>query len=219
MASMLLAGLSVLLIGDSHLSMPTYLIHSLHDGLTEQGAAVHSLAACGVPASDWTRIAPATCGAERIGKAAPTMSGPGSKTTPIKDLVAADHAKLVIVVMGDTMAGYKSDFPKVWIWQQVTALTKEIAKTGAACVWVGPAWGTEGGAFGKTFARAQQMSTMLSTTVAPCLYVDSLKFSKQGEWPTSDGQHFTAAGYDLWGKSILKTILDSSTVKDLIPAK
>jgi len=219
MASALLAGLTVLVIGDSHLSMPTYLIKSLHDGLMQQGAQVHSLAACGVPAGDWVRSVSATCGAERIGKAAPITVGKEAKTTPIKDVVVADQAKLVIVVMGDTMAGYKQDFPKVWIWQQVTALTKEIAKTGASCMWVGPAWGTEGGSFGKNFARVQQMSTLLASTVAPCEYIDSLKFSKQGQWPTSDGQHFTAAGYDLWGSEIVKSVLASTVVKNLANSK
>ena len=219
MASVLLAGLTVLVIGDSHLSMPTYLIKSLHDGLMQQGAQVHSLAACGVPAGDWVRAVPATCGADRVGKAAPTTVGKEAKTTPIKDLVAADKAKLVIVVMGDTMAGYKQDFPKVWIWQQVTTLSKEIAKTGASCVWVGPAWGTEGGPFGKNFARVQQMSNLLASTVAPCEYIDSLKFSKQGQWPTSDGQHFTAAGYDLWGSEIVKNVLTSTVVKNLTTSK
>ena len=73
MASALLAGLTVLVIGDSHLSMPTYLIRSLHDGITQQGAQVHSLAACGIPAGDWVNLAPATCGAERVGMETPTI--------------------------------------------------------------------------------------------------------------------------------------------------
>ncbi|MEI8399754.1 MAG: SGNH/GDSL hydrolase family protein [Alcaligenaceae bacterium] len=219
MVSELLAGLAVLVIGDSHLSLPTYLIRSLHDGLVQQGAQVHSIAACGVTAGDWVRAVPATCGAERVGKEKPIIIGKDAKTTPIKDLVAADQAKLVIVVMGDTMAGYKQDFPKVWIWQQVTALTKEIAKTGASCLWVGPAWGTEGGSFGKNFARAQQLSNFLASTVAPCEYIDSLKFSKQGQWPTSDGQHFTAVGYDLWGSEIVKSALASTVVKNLTSRK
>lgn len=219
MTSALLAGLTVLVIGDSHLSMPTYLIRSLHEGLLEQGAQVHSLAACGVTAGDWVRSVPATCGAERTGNAAPTMVGKSAQTTPVKLLVSADKANLVVVVMGDTMAGYKQELPKVWIWQQVTALTKEIEKTGAACMWVGPSWGTEGGPYGKNFARVQQLSTLLASTVAPCEYIDSLKFSKRGQWPTSDGQHYTAAGYNLWGSEIVKSVLASTVVKNLTSQK
>ena len=209
----------MLVIGDSHLSKPDYLIKSLHDELSRQGAVVHSVSACGASAADWLGSVKMVCGAERIGNGPVTLVVQNASTRPVKPLIAADKAKLVIVVMGDTMAGYKQDFPKVWIWQQVTALTKEIAKTGASCMWVGPAWGTEGGPFGKNFARVQQMSNLLATTVAPCEYIDSLKFSKQGQWPTSDGQHFTAAGYDLWGSEIVKNVLASTVVKNLANSK
>jgi len=38
MSSLLLAGLTVLVIGDSHLASDGYLISTLHDGLMQQGA-------------------------------------------------------------------------------------------------------------------------------------------------------------------------------------
>jgi len=38
--------------------------------------------------------------------------------------------------------------------------------------------------------------------VAPCTYIDSLTFSKPGEWGTTDGQHFTVAGYKSWANAI-----------------
>jgi lysophospholipase L1-like esterase len=71
-----------------------------------------------------------------------------------------------------------------------------------SCVWVGPAWGTEGGKFNKTYARAKEMSGYLSEIVAPCTYIDSLSLSKPGEWGTIDGQHFDGAGYKSWGSAI-----------------
>ncbi|WP_269759811.1 hypothetical protein [Variovorax sp. E3] len=63
-----IAGLSILIIGDSHLSQPDYLMSSLHDGLQRQGAKVHSIGVCGVQPYDWTVSKAASCGsAERIG--------------------------------------------------------------------------------------------------------------------------------------------------------
>ena len=38
--------------------------------------------------------------------------------------------------------------------------------------------------------------------MAPCTYIDSLTFSKPGEWITTDGQHFTIDGYQKWAKAI-----------------
>ena len=194
MASSLLAGLTILMIGDSHLATPDYLIKSLHDNLVQQGAQVHSLGICGANAGDWLKATPGTCGgAERRGTEKPVVLGSKAATRPIGDLIKADKPDLVVVVMGDTMASYtKPAFPKAWLWQQTTSFAKEIANTGAKCVWVGPNWGTEGGKYGKTYARVELTSKFLAANVAPCDYVDSLKFSKQGEWATVDGQHLTA---------------------------
>jgi hypothetical protein len=109
----------------------------------------------------------------------------------------------VVLVIGDTMASYdKPVFPKAWAWQSVTSLTKAIAETGTKCVWVGPAWGKEGGMYKKNDARTKLMSQFLQANVAPCTYVDSLQMSKPGEWVTTDGQHFTVAGYKAWAAGI-----------------
>lgn len=194
------------MIGDSHLSKPNYLIKSLHEELARDGATVHTLSACGSVPSDWLSSVPMVCGAERVGKGPITSFGQDAHTQPIKALIAADKPKLVVVVMGDTMGGYKKEFAKAWAWQQVSTLTKEIASTGAACVWVGPPWGSEGGQFGKTFARVQMVSNFLAANVAPCLYVDSLKLSKPGGWTTVDGQHLDTAGYQAWGSAVAKAI-------------
>jgi len=213
MIANMLLGAAVLMIGDSHISKPDYLIGPLHDELTRQGAVVHSLAACGVVADDWLHSVKALCGAERIGKGAVTLVGRDASTRPVKTLVAADKTQLVIVVMGDTMAGYKSEFPRAWAWQQVSSLSKEIASTGAACIWVGPAWGSEGGQYGKTYARVKVMSDFLAANVAPCRYIDSLKLSKPGVWPTVDGQHFTTAAYLSWSQGIARAMADLPALK------
>ena len=41
MAASLLTGLTILMIGDSHLATPDYLIGTLQDGLVQQGAKSH----------------------------------------------------------------------------------------------------------------------------------------------------------------------------------
>ncbi|CAM3615055.1 Cell division protein FtsQ [Bordetella sputigena] len=212
-----LAGLSILIIGDSHMTVPTHLISTLHDDLVQQGAHVHSLGICGANAGDWTKVTTGTCGgAERIDKGQIKVLGANPQTTPIKQLIANDKPNIVMIVMGDTMAAYdKPDFPKTWVWQQVTALTGDIAATNTACIWIGPAWGSEGGKFGKTFARVKLMSSFLAANVAPCAYIDSLNFSKPGQWGTVDGQHFTAPGYKQWGDAITKAVLDLPMVKGM----
>jgi len=217
MTATILAGLTVLIIGDSHLASPNYLIKTLHDDLINQGAAVHSIGVCGANPGDWIVASPAgKCGgADRMGENPLTLMGQSVSTTPIKTLIAKDKPNLVLVVMGDTMANYKQTFSRAWAWQEVTALTQEISTTKTACAWVGPAWGTEGGKFGKTYARAQQMSTFLATNVAPCTFIDSLSMSKPGAWATKDGQHFTDMGYEEWGKAIAKSVTELPISKNL----
>lgn len=212
MTSSLFAGLSILIIGDSHMATPNYLIGSLHDDLIRKGANVHSIGICGANAGDWLKVTPGgSCGAaERRGKAPATALAGKVNTTPIKELIGKEKPDLVLIVIGDTMAGYeKQSFPKAWIWQQTTGLTKAIAQTGTQCAWVGPSWGTEGGKYGKTYAKVKQMSSFLSANVAPCSYVDSLKFSTPGQWSTTDGQHLNVQGYQKWGLAISGALEDA----------
>lgn len=204
-----LVGLSILIIGDSHLSDPTYLISTLQDDLLRQGAKVHSIGVCGVQPADWTVSVNGKCGgAERIGSRPPVVTvGSQAHTTPVTQLIQQERPNLVLVIMGDTMAAYQqSDFPMNWAWQQVTTLTGAIAGTGTRCAWVGPAWGQEGGKFGKTYARAEVMSQFLAANVAPCTFIDSQRMSTRGQWPTVDGQHFTPAGYRAWSNAIARSV-------------
>ncbi|WP_349736806.1 SGNH/GDSL hydrolase family protein [Pseudomonas jessenii] len=198
-----LAGLTLLVLGESHMSLADHLLEPLHDNLTRQGAQVHSIGACGASAGDWLISKKVDCGAERKGNDKIVIKGRDATTTPIQDLIAADKPDLVVLVIGDTMASYdKPVFPKAWAWQSVTGLAKAIAATGTRCAWVGPAWGKAGGMYQKNDARTQLMSQFLAANVAPCTYIDSLTFSKPGQWITTDGQHFTVAGYQSWGNAI-----------------
>lgn len=217
MLTSVVAGLSILIIGDSHLTVPHYLIDTLHMRLERQGAQVHTAGVCGANPGDWLQAVKGTCGgAERIGKDPVTVKDMNAATYPIAQLLAKDKPDLLVIVMGDTTAAYTKDvFPKAWAWQQVTSLTQAVAKTGTACVWVGPAWGTEGGKYHKTFARVKLMSAFLGANVQPCTYIDSLELSKPGEWATVDGMHFTRAGYEAWGQALTQRLLESSVVKGL----
>lgn len=202
-----LAGLTLLVLGESHMSLTDHLMEPLHNSLTKQGVIVHSIGACGASAADWLVTKKVDCGAERKGNGQMLVKGSNATTTPVKALIAADKPNLVVLVIGDTMASYdKPAFPKAWAWQSVTSLTKEIAATGTKCVWVGPAWGKEGGKYKKNDIRTQQMSKFLAANAAPCTYIDSLKMSKPGEWVTTDGQHFTVKGYQAWGSGITDAI-------------
>lgn len=205
----MLSGMSILIIGSSHLATPGYLVTSLHDSLQKQGAEVHTIGVCGITPGAWLTETSGECGgAERVGNGPMRITiNRAAKTKPIAALVEAEKPKLILVIMGDTVAGYSQpSFPKQWASQEVGKLTGALAQTKTPCYWVGPAWGRDGGQLGKTNARVKQVSDFLSFNAQPCTYIDSLKMSKPGEWQTTDGQHFTPVGYRAWGDAIARTV-------------
>ncbi|AHC32914.1 cell division protein FtsQ [Pseudomonas fluorescens] len=199
-----IAGLTMLVLGESHMSFPDSLLNPLQDNLTKQGAVVHSIGACGAGAADWVVPKKVECGGERMPTGKAVIYGKNAmSTTPIKDLIAKDKPDVVVLIIGDTMGSYTNPvFPKAWAWKSVTSLTKAITETGTKCVWVGPPWGKVGSQYKKDDTRTKLMSSFLASNVAPCTYIDSLTFSKPGEWITTDGQHFTIDGYQKWAKAI-----------------
>ncbi|KAB0622440.1 SGNH/GDSL hydrolase family protein [Castellaniella defragrans] len=217
MVTTLLAGLSILVIGDSHLISAGNLIDSLHMGLEGKGARVHTVGACGTEPSDWLAPVKSTCGAaERVGKGPVKILAAGAEIPSIQTLLAREKPRLLLIVMGDTLASYpKPSFPKAWAWQQVSALTKAVSATGTACLWIGPAWGQDGGKYGKTDARVKLVSAFLAGNVAPCGYIDSLKLSRPGAWTTVDGVHFNRAGYAAWGHALTQQLEQSPVLKTL----
>jgi hypothetical protein len=216
MSSSVLAGLTLLVLGESHMSLANHLTEPLNAALVAKGANVHSIGACGASAGDWLVTKQVDCGSVQHNNQSLELKGRTATTTPIPELISTYKPDLVVLVIGDTMASYdKPAFPKAWAWQSVTGLTKAIAQTGTRCVWVGPAWGKVGGMYKKNDQRTQLMSQFLAANVAPCSYVDSLQMSKPGEWITTDGQHFTVAGYRAWGNAIADAIaaLPASSLK------
>jgi hypothetical protein len=134
----------------------------------------------------------------------------------IDTLIQQTHPNLIVVEIGDALAGYGDrELRRGYVSEQVALLTDRIKAHHLPCVWIGPGWGTEGGPYFKTFARVKEYSDYLATQVAPCEYIDSLTLSKPGEWPTFDGQHYTVPGYQKWGAALSTVILQSATVKGL----
>jgi hypothetical protein len=211
MVQPILVGLVLLVIGDSHMTGPHYLIGTLHDALIAEGARVNSYGFCGAQGESWVYGTTVSCGrAERHGRNPPvTDRMPQDRTWPLRQLVAQDHPTLIVVELGDTLAAYgQPDLPQTWIYQQVRTLTGQIRADHLPCIWVGPAWGDNGYAYHKTAARVTAVSEFLARSVAPCRYIDSTKFSRPGEWPTTDGQHLTANGYRAWGNDIAQAIVE-----------
>ena len=128
----ILMGMSILIIGDSHMAKPDHLLNALHDSLTAQGATVHSIGVCGSTPSDWVSGAPGKCGkAERTGKDNAKVMPNSEGSVAVKSLIKTEHPDLIMVVQGDTLGSYdKPALSKSWMWQQVTGLSKEIASVG-----------------------------------------------------------------------------------------
>jgi hypothetical protein len=208
--NMLLAGLSILVLGDSHMAGHDYLLTALHDALVAQGANVDSYGMCGANPDAWMERSTVSCGrGERHGQAAPiTETGKQQYTWQINELLAKHHPKLVIVEAADAMGGYGSpELPKAWIYEQTHALAARIAASGASCIWVGPVYGNANSSYHKADDRVRELSQFLSQSVAPCRYVDSLRFEPSPAWPTTDGQHLTVAGYKNWGQDIADAVI------------
>lgn len=205
-----LAGMVILVLGDSHMAGPSYLISTLHEALEAQGAQVDSYGMCGASPDAWMEKTTVSCGTgERHGnQATQATNGKQQITWQINDLLAKHHPNLVIVEAADAMGGYGSpQLPKAWIYDQSHALAMRIHAAGASCVWVGPVYGVANSPYHKADDRVRELSEFLSQSVAPCVYIDSLRFEATGtHWPTTDGQHLTSAGYKTWGDDIANTV-------------
>jgi hypothetical protein len=205
-----LAGLVILVLGDSHMAGPGYLISSLHENLQAQGATVYTYGMCGASAEAWLEKTTVSCGrAQRLDKGPILAERDKPEVTwQIGDLLAQHHPNLVIVEAADAMAGYGSaEMPKAWIYEQTHALTARIKASNASCIWVGPVFGREDSPYHKADARVREVSQFLAQSVAPCAYIDSTQFARSGEWPTTDGQHLTAPGYRAWGADIANAVV------------
>jgi hypothetical protein len=208
MSSIALAGLVVLVLGDSHMAGRDYLLTSLHDQLVAEGASVHSYGMCGAAAGDWLYPTTVACGhGEHHDRQPPMFDTKKAATWQLGELIAKHHPNLIVIESADAMAGYGSpEMPKPWIYEQVRAFVGKVKAQNISCMWVGPVFGNDGPPYHKSVTRVRELSQFLSQSVAPCTYIDSTTFARPGEWPTPDGQHLTPAGYKLWGQDIAQAI-------------
>lgn len=207
--SSILAGLVVLVLGDSHLVHPGGLIDRLPQELTARGATVYAYGACGATPIDYLTPKTTDCGrASREGTGAVKRDfTQGLPVWNARDLIAGRKPDLIVVVMGDTLAAYKSPtLPQAWVWDQVTALTGEIAAASLSCDWIGPPWGKPSEAFGKTPERVRDISAYLGQIVSPCHYIDTTALAAADAWGSIDGQHLDEAGYKAWASAIVDAI-------------
>lgn len=211
MSSGALAGLVILVIGDSHMS---HMLTNLHNQLEDNGAAVHSYFMCGATAGDWvypSQVASwAGCGKGEHHEKNPVVLE-NQKLMPtyqLSSLIAQVHPNLIVVQLGDGMGKYgTAQIDRAWITDQVKVLTGRIAATNIACDWVGPTWGQDRPPFNKTDANVKELTRVLSAAVSPCRYIDSTAFARPGEWQTIDGSHLVPDAYRKWSVDIADAIV------------
>jgi hypothetical protein len=196
-----LAGLVILVIGDSQMKG---LIYDLHDQLEDAGASVHSYLMCGATAQDWLTHSTVSCGrGERHDHTGPVINSTQQLPTySLSDLIEKNHPNLVVVELGEKLEPDHS-----WVKQEVHALTSRIAANHISCVWVGPTWGQEKPSYPTTDASIRDLTVLLSSSVAPCAFFDSTTFARPGELQTTDGTHLSPDGYRRWGKAIADGIV------------
>jgi lysophospholipase L1-like esterase len=201
-----LAGLAILIIGDSHM---VYMATSLHDALEQEGAIVNTYAMCGTMPADWLTRTTSQCSAERHDKGPVIQKNQASQSWLLSDLITKDHPNLIVVQLGDNMAGYGTlpELPRSFIADQVNQFLGPIKTRNVPCIWIGPPWGNDTSAYHKTNERTQELSKFLAQSVAPCSYVDPLTMARPGEWPTLDGEHLTQPSYRQWGAAIARAII------------
>ncbi|HTZ35079.1 MAG TPA: SGNH/GDSL hydrolase family protein [Stellaceae bacterium] len=201
-----LAGLVILALGDSHM---VYMVSPLHDALEEQGATVNTYAMCGAMAEDWLTRTTTQCFAERHDKGAAVVKNQPAPTWLLTDLLERNRPNLVVIELGDNMAGYGTlgALPRDFIRTQVDGVLGPIRARHLPCVWIGPPWGKDTAAYHKTELRTKELSQFLAQAVAPCAYIDTTSLARPGEWPTYDGEHLSQASYRKWSLDITGAII------------
>jgi lysophospholipase L1-like esterase len=204
-----LAGLVLLVIGDSHVAGFGNFNNTLHEGLVAQGAMVHTFGVCGSIPSDWIMPQQAICGrGERHNNDPAQVSKDSANGWSLPALMSRYQPNLVVVELGENLAQYGAspELRRDWINSEVNQLLQPIRASKLPCIWIGPPWGNENGPYKKTFARVKELSDYLSQIVSPCQYVNSLTFSRPGEWPTLDGVHLTPASTRIWDGDVIRSI-------------
>jgi hypothetical protein len=201
-----LAGLIILAVGDSHM---VYMASPLHEALAQEGAVVNAYGMCGAMPGDWLTRTTTQCSAERHDTGPAIQKNQSTPSWLLTDLIAKDHPNLVVIELGDNMAGYGTlqTLPRDFIADQVNQFLAPIKARNLPCLWIGPPWGNDTQAYHKTTTRLKELSQFLSQVVAPCAYIDTSSFAQPGEWPTLDGEHLTQPAYHKWSLDIAGAIV------------
>jgi hypothetical protein len=201
-----LAGLVILALGDSHM---VYMVSPLHEALEQQGAVVDTYGMCGAMAEDWLTRTTTQCYAERHDKGAAIVKNQPGSSWLLTDLIQRNHPNLVVIELGDNMAGYGTlpALPRDFIAGQVNEILAPIKARGLPCVWIGPPWGADTVPYHKTQLRTKELSQFLAQAVAPCAYIDTTSLVQPGEWTTPDGEHLSQASYRKWSLDITAAII------------
>jgi hypothetical protein len=186
-----------------------YMISPLHESLEAEGAVVNSYGMCGAMPEDWLSRTTAQCLAERHDKGPASFKNQTGPTWLLSDLLERNHPNLVVIELGDNLAGYGTlpTLPRDLIIQQVREILAPIKARHLPCIWIGPPFGADTQAYHKTDLRVRELSQLLAQTVAPCNYVDTTTFAAPGQWATQDGEHLTPGSYRKWSLDITQAIV------------
>lgn len=206
-----LAGLTVLVIGDSHVAFPGSMQMSLHDLLLAEGAGVHTYGGCAMRPDGYysgdAAVRTVSCGfGERHGGGEGQTLGGEVVAPRVTDLLDRHAPDLVLIVMGDNLAAYGREVPDDLIAEQAAALTGML-EAGVPCFWAGPTWGADGPDFVKPDGDVRELARHLAGAVNPCTFLDGLALLTPEEADVRDGIHLTVEGYANWAEAIVDEML------------
>lgn len=116
-AVFIFVGLSILVLGESYMSLVDYFIEFFNVKLVQMGVKVYFIGVCGVSVGDWLIIKKVDCGVEQIDNGKIQIKGCDVSIMFIVELIVKDKLDLVVLVIGDIMVFYdKLVFFKVWVW-------------------------------------------------------------------------------------------------------
>ncbi|EPF16356.1 Uncharacterised protein [Cedecea davisae] len=206
----LLAGVTLLILGDSHVAFKDSLLSVLPEAYESMGAKVVTYGVCSSSPAGWVKGPKDTgCGGVVRNGTGP-IADPSAATFPFPDvasLIDKWQPTAVMFIYGDTIGSYTADpFPAEWIENQVKPVAA-LAGAKTKCLWVGPTWGTFNPRYGKTEETTKRITGFLSSHVQPCTYIDSTSFMQNKAVETVDGLHLTPKSYKAWGAGIVDATL------------
>lgn len=203
----LLAGVTLLILGDSHVAFKDSLLSVLPEAYESMGAKVVTYGVCSSSPIGWVKGPKDTGCGGTIRTGTGPIDDPFAATFPFPDITSLINTlqpTAVMFIYGDTIGGYTADpFPAEWIEKQVKPVTT-LAGAKTKCLWVGPTWGTYNPRYGKTEETTTRLTGFLKSHVQPCTYIDSTSFMQSKAVETVDGLHLTPQSYKAWGDGIVQ---------------